>query len=116
MNTLKNLNYEIIKSFPQYDKESIDKYLSKNMPSNWTPSNLTFEFISHRFTTKAKSNITNVFPNTKLPMNEDERKFKYRQFGYGKYIYKSNEMDELKDFFLNKTEKHFPEAKIEYFV
>lgn len=94
----------------------LDKYLSKNMPSNWTPSNLTFEFISHRFTTKAKSNITNVFPNTKLPMNEDERKFKYGQFGYGKYIYKSNEMDELKDFFLNKTEKHFPEAKIEYFV
>ena len=31
MNTLKNLNYEIIKSFPQYDKESIDKYLSKSL-------------------------------------------------------------------------------------
>ncbi len=69
------------------------------MPANWSPKDLTFEFISHRYTLRAKSNILNVFPNSKLPMNEEDRKFKYGQFGYGKYIYSPEEINELREFF-----------------
>lgn len=94
----------------------LEKYLYENLPENWSSDSLTFEFITHRFTSRAKSNITNIFPNTKLPMNEEERKFKFGQFGYGKYIYTSNEIDELKEFFLQTVEKYFPEAKVEYFI
>lgn len=94
----------------------LEKYLYKNMPNNWSPKDLTFEFISHRYTLRAKSNILNVFPKSKLPMKEDNRKFKYGQFGYGKYLYTPNEISELKEFFLNKTEEYFPGAKIEYFI
>ena len=45
--------------------------------------NMTFELITHRFTTRAKNNIGAIFPASKLPMDEDARKFKYGQFGYG---------------------------------
>ena len=51
------------------------------------PTNLqypvTFEVISHRYTMTAKNRINQVFPDNKLPMNEEDRKFKYGQFGYG---------------------------------
>lgn len=94
----------------------LDKYLYDNLPSNWSPDSLTFEFISHRFTARAKTNITNVFPKTKLPMEEEERKFKFGQFGYGKYLYNPSEIDEFKEFFLTNTGKYFPGAKIEYFI
>lgn len=94
----------------------LEKYLYENVLSNWSPKNLTFEFISHRYTLRAKSNILNVFPKSKLSMDERERKFKYGQFGYGKYIYNPNEINELREFFLNNTGKFFPEAKIEYFI
>lgn len=80
------------------------------------PDKLSFEFISHRFTARAKSNILKIFPQTRLPMAENSRKYKYGQFGYGKYIYPADEMDELKDFFQQLTNKHFPGAEIEYFV
>lgn len=94
----------------------LEKYLYENTPPDWSPKDLSFEFISHRYTLKAKSNILNVFPKSKLPMEETERKFKYGQFGYGKYIYNPDEINELKEFFLNKTEQFFPGAKVEYFI
>lgn len=94
----------------------LEKYLYENLPSNWSSDSLTFEFISHRYTARAKTNILKVFPKSHLPMIEEERKFKYGQFGYGKYIYTPNEMVELKEFFFSKTKNHFPGAKIEYFV
>lgn len=77
---------------------------------------LTFEFITHRFTKRAKANITAVFPETGLPLAEEERKFKFGQFGYGKYIYQPELMQEMKEFFAEETGAFFPEAKVEYFV
>ncbi|MGI6225099.1 MAG: spore photoproduct lyase [Peptococcales bacterium] len=79
-------------------------------------SDLSFEFITHRFTKKAKNQILEVFPHTKLPMEEEERQFKYGQFGYGKYIYPKKSMEELKSFFMEQVNEFFPEAKVEYFV
>jgi DNA repair photolyase len=94
----------------------LEEQLTGSSPVDWSPDKLSLEFITHRFTVRAKSNILKIFPETSLPMAEDSRKYKFGQFGYGKYIYQQNEMDELKDFFLNLTNKHFPGAGIEYFI
>lgn len=77
---------------------------------------LTFELITHRFTKRAKNNILDLFPKSALPMEEEERKFKYGQFGYGKYIYQRETMEEIKDFMWHQISAAFPQAKLEYFV
>ncbi len=81
-----------------------------------TGENLTMEFITHRFTKRAKSNILEVFPETTLPMEETERKFKYGQFGYGKYIYPPDTMDEVKRFMSELVDEYIPQANIDYFI
>ena len=75
-----------------------------------------FEVISHRYTTKAKNRILEIFPETTLPMNDEDRKFKYGQFGYGKYIYKDDDMREVKEFFAERINKDFGENSILYIV
>ena len=32
-------------------------------------------------------------------MDDQERKFKYGQFGYGKYIYTKEQLDDMKEFY-----------------
>lgn len=68
----------------EYD--ALLKILKDNI-SHMPNKDISFEIISHRFTTKAKNRILQVFPETTLPMNEENRSYKYGQFGYGKYIY-----------------------------
>lgn len=77
---------------------------------------ISFEVISHRFTKKAKNNILNIFPKTKLPMKEEERKFKFGQFGYGKYVYPKEKLDEMKLFFQEEIVSIFPNASIDYII
>ncbi|QDR79567.1 spore photoproduct lyase [Sporomusa termitida] len=79
-------------------------------------TDLTFELISHRFTKRAKNNILDLFPETDLPMTESERKYKYGQFGYGKYVYQPEVLKEIKEFMLERLSAVFPQAKVEYFV
>lgn len=78
--------------------------------------NITFEVISHRFTTKAKNNILAIFPDTTLPMDEEKRQFKYGQFGYGKYMYTSEQLKEMKTFFKEQLETLFPDQTIQYMI
>lgn len=77
---------------------------------------LTFEFITHRFTKRAKGTIMEVFPNTRLDLDEETRTFKFGQFGYGKYIYPKEFFSEIKSYFDDMSGKYFPQAKVEYFV
>lgn len=79
-------------------------------------TDLTFEFITHRFTKRAKGNILDVFPNTRLDLDEESRKFKFGQFGYGKYIYPKELFLEIKCYFEGMVGEFFPGAKVEYFV
>ncbi|MDR3587621.1 MAG: spore photoproduct lyase [Desulfosporosinus sp.] len=90
--------------------------LAKRAPVGWSSEQLSLEFISHRFTLKAKANILDVFPNSTLPMKEEERKFKYGQFGYGKYVYPPEELEELRAFFHDQAKCYFPLAHVEYFI
>ncbi|WP_026883938.1 spore photoproduct lyase [Clostridium akagii] len=78
--------------------------------------NITFEVISHRFTKRAKENIINIFSKTTLPMDEEARKFKFGQFGYGKYIYPDEKMKLLKNFFKSKLLEKFEENSINYII
>lgn len=77
---------------------------------------ISFEIISHRFTLKAKKRILDVFPDTTLPMNEEERSFKYGQFGYGKYLYEKQQLTHMKEFFQYSIERHFPNSSIMYMI
>lgn len=79
-------------------------------------SNISFEIISHRFTLKAKKRILDVFPETTLPMNEEERSYKYGQFGYGKYVYEKHQLVDMKEFFQKNIERHFPNSTIMYII
>ncbi len=89
--------------------------LAEQLPQT-ARKDLTFELISHRYTKRAKSNILELFPQTALPMDEGERKYKYGQFGYGKYVYLPETMAEIKNFLQEKIKGIFPEAYLEYFV
>lgn len=88
--------------------------------SNKLPENLsypvTFEIISHRYTTTAKNIILNVFPESKLPMSNEERQFKYGQFGYGKYVYPKESIEEIKEFFTSELNLLFSNKDVKYII
>jgi len=77
---------------------------------------ISFEVISYRFTTKAKNTILQIFPQTTLPMNEEERKFKYGQFGYGKYVYTKEDLAAIKTFFEYELNRLFENKVIQYII
>lgn len=77
---------------------------------------ITFEIISHRYTTVAKNRILEVFPESTLPMDDKERKYKYGQFGYGKFVYGKDELNEIKKFFTDEIEKIFLDKEIKYII
>ncbi|MGS0764856.1 spore photoproduct lyase [Syntrophomonas curvata] len=86
------------------------------IPSSFYP-HIEMEVISHRFTRRARSNIVEVFPETGLPMEETaDRKFKYGQFGYGKFVYSDEKLTEMKDFFGANVNKLFPGSRINYII
>ena len=49
-------------------------------------------------------------------MNEEERKFKYGQFGYGKYVYPKESLSEIKEFFAKEIEDLFKDKKLLYII
>lgn len=77
---------------------------------------ITFEVISHRYTTRAKNIILQVFPDNTLPMKDEERKYKYGQFGYGKFVYTKEQLQEMKDFFRKEIESTFNNSIIKYII
>jgi spore photoproduct lyase len=97
------------------DYHELLSLLSKNLPSN-LKFPVTFEIISHRYTTIAKNRIHLIFPETDLPMDDENRRFKYGQFGYGKYIYKKENIDEIEQFFKKEIEELFTNKKIKYII
>ncbi|QOR36256.1 spore photoproduct lyase [Clostridium sp. 'deep sea'] len=77
---------------------------------------IVIEVISHRFTAKAKETILSLHPNSELPMSEEDRKFKFGQFGYGKYIYPKEKMQEMKQFFENHIKNMGDKWRIKYII
>jgi spore photoproduct lyase len=77
---------------------------------------ITFELITHRYTARARSNILDRNPNSRLPMLDEERRYKYGQFGYGKYVYPQDTYDQVRQFFQTTIAELFPQAVIDYLV
>ena len=75
------------------------KMLKNYLPDEDLKHPITFEIISHRFTPTAKNHILQVLEQSKLPMDEAERTYKYGQFGYGKYVYPKETIAEIKELF-----------------
>jgi len=89
--------------------------LSSNLPEK-TIHPITFEVISHRYTTRAKNIILEAFPETSLPMNNEERTYKFGQFGYGKFVYSKENIEEIKKFFNSEIEVIFKNKIIKYII
>jgi len=49
-------------------------------------------------------------------MEDKDRKFKYGQFGYGKYVYTKEQLAEMKDFFQLELKEVFPNSVIKYII
>jgi len=77
---------------------------------------VTIELITHRFTARSKKIIEQVYPDTQVPLDEEERRFKHGQFGYGKYVYPDNVMAEIGEFFGTQIGAVLPHASILYIV
>ena len=90
-------------------------YLSEKLPKNLKYP-ITFEVISHRYTTRAKNIINEVFPDNTLPMTDEDRTYKYGQFGYGKYVYPKENLAHMKEFFKESFQEIFPNAEIKYII
>lgn len=80
------------------------------------PPDLTFEFITHRFTKSAKNIILERFPNTQLDLDETSRRRKFGKYGLVKYVYPKAEYARLKEFILGNAAQFFPGARVEYFT
>lgn len=89
--------------------------LQDGLPSD-VLKHVNFEVISHRYTLRAKGRINEIFPGNELPMNEEERQFKYGQFGYGKYLYPKEKLEEMKAFFTSNLNRYFSESEIKYII
>lgn len=103
--------------YPNWKEEYHDLLLElkKLLPGDLTHP-VTFEIISHRYTTVAKNRIRDIFPETKLPMEDEERKFKFGQFGYGKYVYPKESLEEIKEFFKKDIEELFINKEVKYII
>jgi spore photoproduct lyase len=49
-------------------------------------------------------------------MKDEERKFKFGQFGYGKYIYPKESLEEIKQFFAKEIEELFINKEVKYII
>ncbi len=88
--------------------------LAKQMDGDNT--DVTFELITHRYTARAKSNILDRNPESRLPMQDEQRRYKYGQFGYGKYVYPEDTYKAIKEFFYASIPELFPHGAIDYLV
>lgn len=93
------------------------KHLHQEMAGSLARENdLTFELIQHRFTKPAKKVILQRYPKTKLEMREEERKYKWGRYGIGKYVYQTEQQEEIQQTFQKYVEQFFPTSKIVYFT
>lgn len=77
---------------------------------------LTFEFISHRFTPGSKEVLQQWYPQTHLDMDEATRSIKRNKFGGMKYVYNADTMKMLRRFFEGEIAKRFPVARVLYWT
>lgn len=99
-----------------WEQEYLELFrLLKNRLLPSLTKDLTFELIQHRFTKPAKRVIEKNYPQTKLDMNIEKRKYKWGRF-VPKYVYPTEEAENLERTMRQYIADHFPHAVIEYFT
>lgn len=86
--------------------------LNDQLPEQLTHP-ITFEIISHRYTPRAKQVISEIYPEHQLPMKDEERSYKFGQFGYGKYVYPKESLAAIAAFFQEEIADIFKDRNIE---
>ena len=86
--------------------------LNDQLPEQLTHP-ITFEIISHRYTPRAKQVISEIYPEHQLPMKDEERSYKFGQFGYGKYVYPKESLATIAAFFQEEIADIFKDRNIE---
>ncbi len=91
--------------------------LNDQLPEQLTHP-ITFEIISHRYTPRAKQVISEIYPEHQLPMKDEERSYKFGQFGYGKYVYPKESLSAIAAFFQEEIADIFKDRniKIKYII
>jgi spore photoproduct lyase len=102
--------------YPGYQDEYTAMLAQLATALNPLPEQLSFELITHRFTTRAKKTILERFPGTKLDLDETKRSRKFGRYGLVKYIYAPDDYHELQKNIYATVEHFFPKAEIEYFT
>jgi len=51
-----------------------------------------------------------------LPMKDEDRSYKYGQFGYGKYVYTKEQLKDMADFFNHEIDTIFQNKIIKYII
>lgn len=77
---------------------------------------MTVEVVTHRFTGRARDLILRRHAGASLPMNEEGRRYRVGQFGYGKWVYPAGDVKEVRGLMARLVAKHFPGAALEYVV
>jgi len=102
--------------YPGYEPDYTGLFQKLHQRLSPIPPDLTFEFITHRFTKRAKNVILERFPNSQLDLDESTRRRKFGKYGLVKYIYPEAEYNRLKEFTLENVARLFPGARVEYFT
>jgi spore photoproduct lyase len=80
------------------------------------PCDLSFELITHRFTSGSRDVLLSWYPRTQLEMDQATRTAKHNKFGGTKYVYPPATMRELREFFEQAIVERFPRASILYWT
>lgn len=103
--------------YPGWEKEYKDliQQIAEEFPSD-SRKRMSVEMVTHRFTPKAKELIEQVYTDTDLPMLEDDRQWRYGQFGYGKWVYPKEAYQKVKEVVKGTWRNLLPEVGVMYIV
>ena len=79
-------------------------------------TDLTFELITHRFTPGSKQVLLDWYPNTGLDLDEAGRRKKYNKFGGHKFVYRREQLGELREWMYREIGERFGREAILYFT
>lgn len=80
------------------------------------PLDMTVECITHRFTPGSKQVLASWYPRTKLEMDEERRSQKRGRYGAVKFVYRPEQMSELRRWFATALAERLPAAKVLYWT
>ena len=104
-----------IMPFPGW-KEAYGEMLDAVRTAIGPDADITFELITHRFTPGSKEVLLDWYPNTQLDLDEEGRRKKYNKFGGHKFVYRKEQLGEIKEWMYRGVGERFGKESILYFT